>query len=106
MYKRQLPEDKRVGLKPVQLLTLRPSVDLAKIAGQFEAQLPWGFRFLSRGLGTKEERSHDFLSMILFQRDYLSALIEIGEQDAEARADEIEAFLSITEPEDDPALSA
>ena len=101
-----LPEDKRVGLKPVQLLTLRPSVDLAKIAGQFEAQLPWGFRFLSRGLGTKEERSHDFLSMILFQRDYLSALIEIGEQDAEARADEIEAFLSITEPEDDPALSA
>jgi NTE family protein len=91
----QLPEEGRHGLKQVRLLTLRPSVDLGKLAGKFEAQLPRAFRFLTRGLGTKETRSPDFLSMVLFQPDYLTALIEIGERDAQARAAEIEAFLSV-----------
>jgi NTE family protein len=88
-----LPEEDRAGLKPVRLLTLRPSVDLGKLAGQFEAQLPRAFRFMTRGLGTKETRSPDFLSMVLFQPDYLTALIEVGEKDAQARVGEIEAFL-------------
>jgi NTE family protein len=88
-----LPEESRRGLRRVRLLTLRPSKDLGKMAGQFEARLPRAFRFMTRGLGTKETRSPDFLSMVLFQPDYLSALIEIGEKDAEARVGEIEAFL-------------
>lgn len=88
-----LPEKSRQGLKQVRLLTLRPSADLGKMAGQFESQLPRAFRFLTRGLGTKETRSPDFLSMVLFQPDYLTALIEMGEKDAEARVGEIEAFL-------------
>lgn len=88
-----LPEGNRAGLEQVRLLSLRPSADLGKMAGQFESQLPRAFRFMTRGLGTKETRSPDFLSMILFQPDYLTALIEIGERDAEARATEIEAFL-------------
>jgi NTE family protein len=89
----ELPEERSRGLKQIRLLTLRPSVDLGKLAGQFEAQLPRAFRFLTRGLGTKETRSPDFLSMVLFQPDYLTALIEIGERDALARVSEIEAFL-------------
>jgi NTE family protein len=90
----ELPPEKRHGLDEVRLLTLRPSADLGKMAGQFEAQLPRAFRFLTRGLGTKETRSPDFLSLILFQPDYLRTLIELGEKDAEARADEIAAFLT------------
>jgi NTE family protein len=89
----ELPAEKRQDLREVKLLTLRPSADLGKMAGEFEAQLPRAFRFLTRGLGTKETRSPDFLSLILFQPDYLRALIDLGERDAEARADEIEAFL-------------
>jgi NTE family protein len=89
----ELPNDKRQDLREVKLLTLRPSADLGKMAGQFESQLPRAFRFLTRGLGTKETRSPDFLSLILFQPDYLRALIEMGEKDAEARVGEIEAFL-------------
>jgi NTE family protein len=88
-----VPEQDRRGLRPVRLLTLRPSRDLGRMAGEFESQLPRAFRFMTRGLGTKETRSPDFLSMVLFQPDYLGALIEIGERDAEARVDEIEAFL-------------
>ena len=89
-----MPPEKRGDLSEVRLLTLRPSADLGKLAGQFEADLPRSFRFLTRGLGTKETRTPDFLSLILFDHDYLQALIEMGERDAEARADEIEAFLT------------
>jgi NTE family protein len=88
-----LPQAEREGLEPVRLLTLRPSADLGRMAARYERQLPRAIRFLTRGLGTKETLSPDFLSMILFQPDYLRALIELGEQDAEARSGEIEAFL-------------
>lgn len=90
----KLPEKDREGLEPVRLLTLRPSVDLGKLAGRFERRLPRGVRFLTRGLGTKETRSPDFLSLILFHEDYLRALIDLGERDAEERCGEIDAFLS------------
>jgi NTE family protein len=90
----QLPVEERHGLKEVKLLTLRPSADLGKMASAFEAELPRAFRFLTRGLGTKETRSPDFLSLILFQPDFLRALIELGEKDAEGRSNEIEAFLA------------
>ena len=88
-----LPEEHRHGLEPVKLLVLRPSRDLGKLAGDFEAQLPRAFRFLTRGLGTRETKSPDVLSLILFQPDYVRALMEIGEHDADARADEIADFL-------------
>ncbi len=89
-----MPPEGRGDLSTIRLLTLRPSADLGRMASRFEAELPRAFRFLTRGLGTKETRSPDFLSLILFQPDYLRALIEMGEKDAEARAGEIEAFLS------------
>jgi NTE family protein len=92
-----LPAGSREGLRHVELLILRPSQDLGKLAGNFEAELPGSFRFLTRGLGTKETKSPDFLSLVLFQPDYVQALIEIGEADALARVDEIEAFLATDE---------
>ena len=41
----------------------------------------------------RETESPDFLSLILFQPDYLTRLIEIGEADAEARGEEIAALV-------------
>jgi len=89
-----LPDEKRLGLKPVRLLIMRPSTDLGRLAHMYEPRLPRAFRFLTRGLGTRQTRSPDFLSLILFQQDYLRRLIEIGEADGDARAAEIDAFLS------------
>jgi NTE family protein len=91
----QMPEDRRDGLKPVQLLLMRPSQDLGALANDYEPQLPRGFRFLTRGLGTRQTRSNDFLSLVMFQPDYLAQLIELGRADAEKRLDELLAF---TEP--------
>ncbi len=89
-----LPEDQRAGQRPIDLLVVRPSRDLGKLANEHEPKLPTAFRFLTRGLGTKETRSNDLLSLVMFQPDYLSRLVELGLADGEARMGEIEAFLS------------
>ncbi len=90
----QLPEERREGLRVVDLMVLRPSRDLGRLARDYEPKLPKGFRFLTRGLGTRETESPDALSLIMFQEDYLRRLIELGREDAHARADEIGAFLA------------
>src|SRR5689334_849525 len=89
----QLPPEARGGLRHVDLLVLRPSKDLGLLANEFEAVLPRPFRFLVRGLGSRETRSNDMLSLLMFQSDYISRLVELGESDARARGDEIEAFI-------------
>jgi NTE family protein len=88
----QLPEEDRLGMRSVRLLNVRPSQDLAELAARFEPQLPRTFRFMTRGLGTQEQRSPDVLSMLMFQPDYLGHLIDLGERDAESMAPELEAF--------------
>jgi NTE family protein len=88
-----MPESAREGMRPLQLLVVRPSRDLGRLVAEYEPRLPPAFKFMTRGLGTRETRSPDVLSMLMFQRDYLTRLMEIGEADAEARAEEIDAFL-------------
>ena len=90
----RLPEGARDGRRHIDLLVLRPSQDLGRLANQFEAELPPAFRFLVRGLGSRETRSNDMLSLLMFQPDYVSRLIELGEADAHARRDEIDRFLA------------
>lgn len=88
-----VPPEQRDGLRPVKLLMLRPSRDLGELANDYEADLPKTFRYLTRGLGTRETRSNGLLSMLMFQTDYLKRLIDLGEQDAEARWSEVAAFM-------------
>ena len=88
-----LPPSMRQDYRPVKLLVLRPSRDLGQLANEYEARLPRAFRFLTRGLGTRETRSNDVLSLLMFQPDYLTRLIDLGEADAEARREELEGFL-------------
>ena len=89
-----LPEEKRQGLRPVDLLVVRPSEDLGRLANAYEAELPKVFRFLTRGLGTRETRSNDMLSLVMFQPDYVKPLLELGESDAERRHADFATFLS------------
>ncbi len=89
----RVPEEAREGLRIVDLITLRPSRDLGRLANRFEPRLPRTFRFLTRGLGTRQTRSSDALSLILFQPDYLRALMRTGERDAENRIGEISRLI-------------
>ena len=89
----RVPEDQRDGLRHLDLLVIRPSEDLGRLANAYEAELPRAFRFLTRGMGTREARSNDMLSLVMFQPDYVQRLIDMGEADALAKSDEIEQFL-------------
>ena len=88
-------DDNKLGLRPIELLVLRPSEDLGKLANHYEADLPKAFRFFTRGLGTKETRSNDMLSLVMFQTDYVRHLIELGQSDAAAKRDQIKQFLGV-----------
>ena len=86
---REIPPERRGGMREIRCLVVRPSQNLGRLAAQYEITLPRSLRFLTRGLGTRETASPDFLSLLMFQPDYLRRLIEIGEADAEARSEEI-----------------
>jgi NTE family protein len=81
------------GLHPIQLLLVRPSVDLATLAWKYEAELPQAFRHAIRGLGTKETSHADLLATVMFSHGYVRELMAIGERDASARHRQIAAFL-------------
>ena len=88
-----LPRRKRSGLRPVRLLLVRPSQDLSKLAAAYEVPLRGALGLLTRGLGTGETRSPDWLSMLLFEEAYLKKLVELGYEDAHRQRDRVEAFL-------------
>ncbi len=90
----KLPRQEWGDLRPVDLLVLRPSQDLAKLAADCESRLPRGLRFLTRGLGTHESSRPALLSLLMFLPEYLQPLIRIGESDVEARLDEITKFVT------------
>lgn len=81
------------GFKPVDLLVLRPSIDLGRLAGEHEKFLPRKLKLLVRALGAKETDSPDFLSLLLFEPSYTRRIIELGEADVDSRVAEIRAFL-------------
>ncbi len=92
MYE-EISEHTRDRFRQINLLILRPSEDLGKLASQYEIQLPQPFRYFTRGFGTRDTKSPDSLSLLMFQPGYLSHLIKLGEQDAEENELQIEEFL-------------
>ena len=91
----QIPEDQRNDRHRVRHFVIRPSMDLGKLAGGFEPDLPFMFRYLFRGLGTHETSSPDWLSMVMFDPNYLIRLIELGEHDAGKRTEELMEFINL-----------
>lgn len=88
----KIDASQRNGFKPIELCVLRPSVDIGKLAGDYESQLPASLKLLTRSLGTKETEVPDLLSLLMFVPDYVKRLIEIGEQDVELRIDDLRRF--------------
>jgi NTE family protein len=88
-----LPTEERQGLVPVELVVIRPSADIGRIAGEYEHRLPWTFRYLTRGWGTRESRASDSIAMLLFEADYTRRLMDLGEEDGEARLPEVERLV-------------
>ncbi len=94
---RKIDAPERNGFKPIDLLVLRPSQDLGKLATKYEHNLPPSVKLFARAMGARETESSDALSMLMFEPNYTRTLIEIGERDAESRLDELRAFLGLDE---------
>jgi NTE family protein len=90
----RLTEAQRGTMRVIDILVIRPSQDLGRLSREYEPRLPKGFRFLTRGLGTRRTASPDILSLVMFQEDYLRRIIELGEADAEAQSDRIDQFIA------------
>lgn len=83
------------GLRPIELLVLRPSRDLGELTAGMARHLPRSLRILTRGLGASTDSPSDFLSYLLFERPYLEKIIDVGFDDAKAQWDTIERFLAV-----------
>ncbi len=82
------------GLRPIDLLVLRPSQDLGAMARPHWNRLPPVMRSLVRSIGGRREGSADFLSYLLFDPAYTTPLMELGYEDTMANWGMIERFLA------------
>ncbi len=79
----------------VEYLVMTPSHDVNEIARRHVHELPRSMRVLLRTMGASGSASTLLLSYLLFERGFTRELIEMGYQDARARADEIRSFLAV-----------
>ena len=84
------------GLKPIHLLVLRPSQDLGSLVAAQRVRLPPLVRWVVRGMGGEREAAAGFLSYLLFDPAYTTALIDLGYADAHREWSRIERFLRVT----------
>lgn len=82
------------GLKPVDLLVLRPSRDLGALAAGHWELLPRTIRWLARGMGGQREEAADLLGYLLFHPAYTSQIVELGYDDVNRNWGAIEPFFA------------
>ena len=87
----QRPPDSH--LRPVQILLLQPSQDLALLAADQSIRFPRTLRFLLKGLGVSQKGGADLLSYLAFEQQYIERLVTLGYEDTRARSDEIREFV-------------
>lgn len=91
---RRLRPDERGRLRPIDLLVLRPSVDLGALAGDYDLEIGGAMRRLLRLVEWRSDPPPDWWSMLLFNPDYIERLLEIGYNDAKRQHHRIEAFFA------------
>ncbi|MFB6099084.1 MAG: patatin-like phospholipase family protein [Salinibacter sp.] len=96
---RRLRPEKRGGLRPIDLLVLRPSVDLGALAGEFALDIGGAMGHLLHLVEWQSDPPPDWWSMLLFEHGFIHRLLEIGYNDAKRQHDRIEAFFA-QEPAD------
>ncbi|WP_245837058.1 patatin-like phospholipase family protein [Paraferrimonas sedimenticola] len=89
----QLPQGLSTqGLRPIDTLVIKPSVDLGELALKHFHRLPWGVRLLMRLLGISKDSNSSLISYMLFEAEFCQELIELGQADALAQKSRLKAF--------------
>jgi NTE family protein len=79
--------------RPIEALVIQPSEDPTAIARRHLQAMPRSLRTLLRTIGALEARGGLLASYLLFESAYTTELMRLGRADAEARREEIEAYL-------------
>jgi NTE family protein len=82
-------------MQPIETLVLTPSRDVNEVARRHVDELPRALRTLLRALGAHNSPNSLLLSYLLFERGFTRELIDMGYEDAKARAGEIREFLKL-----------
>ncbi len=83
------------GMRHIETLVVSPTRDVNEIARRHVRELPRALRALLRALGAHSAPSTLLLSYLLFERGFTRELIDLGYEDARARAAEIREFLQL-----------
>jgi len=75
-------------LRAIETVLLKPSRDLRDVAKAHAKQVPWSIKFLLHSLGPKDGDGR-IESYLMFEPDYIGALIDMGYADTMNRADAI-----------------
>lgn len=85
------------GLRPVELLLLRPTRDLRSLAMGQGKLLPPGVRRIIRAMGGQRDEASEFLGFLLFHPEHTARLAEVGYEDVAAQWPVIERFFQTVE---------
>src|SRR5690554_1778045 len=78
-----------LGVRPIDLLEITPSLDLNRIAEDYYHTLPRSIRLFIR-----DTNSSAIASLLMFEKDYCQELMDLGVADALARREEIKNFFA------------
>jgi NTE family protein len=93
-FVRRLPASQRAGYREVDLMMMRPSIDLATLAAPVEAKVSGALKTLLRVMGTDMTKTPDWVSLVVFDPDYITAAMEVGFNDARSRQHEFDGFFA------------
>ncbi len=93
---RQLPPELAAALpyRPVQVLAISPSRGLDEIAQAHLRLLPQTMRRVLASLGARDGSAAGLASYLLFEPEFVQALMDLGAHDARARRSELLAFFA------------
>jgi len=87
-------QQQQLGIRPVDILVIKPSLQFDELASEYEQHLPKTMRFLLSIVGANKKGDGSSLaSYVLFEKAYCTALIDQGYEDAMQQVAEIKAFL-------------
>jgi NTE family protein len=86
----------KVPLRPIKVLFISPSQPIERIAARFIHELPRAVRFILRPTGALNRSGSNLASYLLFEESFCRALVDLGYQDTEARAQEVLGFFEGT----------
>jgi NTE family protein len=92
------------GLRPVELLLIRPTRDLSQLAAGQTHLLPANVRAAVRALGGNKAGAGEMLGFVLFHPKYTSLLVEAGYEDVGTQWPIIEKFFAKLERSTDKTV--